>query len=271
MQKNPGRNITKYDIASLTATPYLTALCPANLISALKKTGVFPVDPKAISGEQMAPSIIYADPQDQTREQTADSSQSKMAADSQPQSVDDGVTPSSHGDTSLTHHKHATVEPNIQTNTVSDTSTQPDFFNSRKIVTTVKTDKKKRKFVPPFLAGSLSKKSNQDVLKANAESKKRKLDSEVAKPSTSGNIATSTKKSVKVHMIEDSSEGDSEREDEVCCVCQRWQPAELQSIPGIVFVQWGKCDFCSHWTHLKFCTEVRVLRTSSKFRCPHCQ
>lgn len=90
-------------------------------------------------------------------------------------SVDDGVPLSSHGDTSLTHDKHATIEPNIQTNTVSDTSTQPDFFNSRKIVTTVKIDKKKpHKFVPPFLAGSLSKKANQDVLKANAASKKRK-------------------------------------------------------------------------------------------------
>ena len=61
----------------------------------------------------MTPIIIYADPQNQTKDQKVDSSQPKMAADlcSQSQSVDDGVPPSSQGDTSLTHHKHAS--PNM--------------------------------------------------------------------------------------------------------------------------------------------------------------
>ena len=77
----------------------------------------------------MTPIIIYEDPQNQTTDQKADSSQPNMAVDlcSQSQSVDDGVPPSSHGDTSLTHHKHATKKPFLQTCTVSDMSTQPDF------------------------------------------------------------------------------------------------------------------------------------------------
>lgn len=58
-------------------------------------------------------------------------------------------------------------------------------------------------------------------------------------------------------------------DDETCCVCDRWQPKEMNTM-GIEFVKWGKCDFCSHWTHLSFCTLVKFLRRDSVFRCPHC-
>lgn len=83
---------------------------PCKFDLSLKKNGFFPVDPKAISGEQMAPSNICA--QDQTQDHTADSLQPKMAGNlcSQPDSVDDGVLPRSHGDTSLTHHKHTSMQ-----------------------------------------------------------------------------------------------------------------------------------------------------------------
>ena len=37
-----------------------------------------------------------------------------------------------------------------------------------------------------------------------------------------------------------------------------------------IFVKWAKCDFCDHWTHLTFCSQVKILRRDSVFRCPHC-
>ncbi|XP_062586317.1 uncharacterized protein LOC134247943 [Saccostrea cucullata] len=261
LQKHPGRNITKYDIAELTATPYLKAMCPDNLISAFRKTGVFPVDPKAITDQQMAPSIIYVD---------ADQPQLNVeSGEPCSQGHLDHDHPSSQSRDSSLQQEHATTQPLSQTRICND---PPDFFSSRKI-TAVKTEsKKKRKFIPPFLAGSLLKKTNQDILKS-AEGKKKKKVLEDTQPSTSGASTTEVKKSKKTKdpIIEDGSDCEAQTEDEVCCVCQRWEPAGLRSIPGILFVQWGKCDFCSHWTHLKFCTNVRVLRTSSTFRCPHCE
>ena len=67
------------------------------------------------------------------------------------------------------------------------------------------------------------------------------------------------------------SDIDSEIDDEEkCCVCNKWEPDELKECIYASLVSWGRCDFCSHWTHLKTCSEVRVLRRDSVFRCPHC-
>ena len=81
---------------------------------------------------------------------------------------------------------------------------------------------------------------------------------------TSGPINLIAEDSVATDIVdEDGDEGK-------CCVCNDWQPVELRQCQSIVFVSWAKCDFCEHWTHLKFCSDVRVLRTSATFKCPHC-
>ena len=59
-------------------------------------------------------------------------------------------------------------------------------------------------------------------------------------------------------------------EDELCCVCRDWQPKELRSCDSIVFTKGAKFDTCTHWTHLKFCTDVRVIRRGNEFRFRHC-
>ena len=45
---------------------------------------------------------------------------------------------------------------------------------------------------------------------------------------------------------------------------------EHRNIDGLVITKWGQCDICSHWTHLAYCSPVRVLRLNEEFRCPHC-
>lgn len=35
----------------------------------------------------------------------------------------------------------------------------------------------------------------------------------------------------------------------------------------IGFVNWGQCDICGHWTHLKFCSQMKVLWRGSVFTC----
>jgi hypothetical protein len=59
-------------------------------------------------------------------------------------------------------------------------------------------------------------------------------------------------------------------DEDVCCVCNKWQPIELKDVVGVVFVKWGECSICSHWTHLTYFTEVIVLRRNSVLKCPHC-
>jgi hypothetical protein len=63
LQKNPGINITKYEIAELTRRPYLRALSSENLMSAFRATGIYPFDKTVLTTAQMAPFVIYIETQ----------------------------------------------------------------------------------------------------------------------------------------------------------------------------------------------------------------
>ena len=59
LQKNPGVSITKYEVAKLTARPYLKAVCPENVVSAFRKLGIYPYNTHTITPSQVAPAAIY--------------------------------------------------------------------------------------------------------------------------------------------------------------------------------------------------------------------
>lgn len=59
MERNPGINISKYQVAKLTNKPYMRALSSENLISAIKKTGICPFNKNVIDESQLAPSVTY--------------------------------------------------------------------------------------------------------------------------------------------------------------------------------------------------------------------
>jgi hypothetical protein len=63
LQKIPGINITKYEIAELARRPYLRALSSENLMSAFRATGIHPFDKTVLTTAQMAPSVIYIETQ----------------------------------------------------------------------------------------------------------------------------------------------------------------------------------------------------------------
>jgi hypothetical protein len=68
----------------------------------------------------------------------------------------------------------------------------------------------------------------------------------------------------------DESSSDDEVDDDPCCVCGKSFPPQLRGIQPLVIVKGGQCDGCKHWVHLKYCTDVRVLRRGSSFHCKHC-
>ena len=297
MKRNPGLSVTKYEVAHLTSTPYLRALSAENLISAFRKTGIHPFNNKVITDSQVAPSVIYheqdppADEQDPPAEE-----QDPPAEEQDPPAEDHHSTLESSSSQAKTTSKDPENESQITTaeKKSSSGSTVSDFFQSRTITKAV-VNKPKRKFIPPFLSGNLLKKSNVEVIQSSA--KKAKLLSEKVKsvsskdsrlnqkskviskpqrestqpqPSTSG----TSKKGKALEILSEDSEGSLTDEDigeeEKCCVCKKWEPDEIRGSAYISFVNWAKCDFCPHWTHLKTCTEVRVIRRDSVFRCPHC-
>lgn len=301
MKKYPGANITHYQIAELTNKPYLKALSAENLISAFRRTGIHPFDNKAVPDSEVAPSLIYRD----STNDNEDTNQEAGDEDGQPQ-ANNQDDQQEHSETNeeipdITATQASEDETNIKDSAVSD-------FFERRTITKVIQPKRKRKFVPPFIAGSLLKKSNTEILKASAQKaldkqksittkvtpvkcterkqnstlkntqkntkshgKTKREDSE-PRPSTSGtskaggpiNLSQSSQNS------DDSEYVSQTKEEDKCCVCHTFEAEYLKHCDYISFVSWGKCDFCPHWTHLKSCTEVRVLRRGSVFRCPHC-
>ena len=66
---------------------------------------------------------------------------------------------------------HDEQQPGVPVIPVPDSQSNPvDFFQARTITSVIKP-KQKRKFVPPFLAGSLHKKSAMDILQVQASKK----------------------------------------------------------------------------------------------------
>jgi hypothetical protein len=73
------------------------------------------------------------------------------------------------------------------------------------------------------------------------------------------------------YMDVDSDEHDQIEEKDKCCVCGKFEPDAVRKSVSLIFVKWVQCDKCEHWTHLMFCTDVRVVRTGSEFLCVHCK
>ena len=285
LQKNPGINITKNDVAKLTSRPYMRAMSPENLVSAFRRTGIYPFNNTAILDSEVAPATIYNVSQNASTESehpdTPDTPVS-VFSESQLVAVSDVL--------SETNNQHDSVAQSPQPQPPDDRRTLHDqtssFLNSRKIITVVKRTKKK--FVPPFITGDLSNAANQENLEAKhnackksentlktqskSQSQKRKsttmdLNNDEAGPSgfkTPG-------KTTEINDSFDSTDEEEIDESEKCCVCHKFQPEEFKHIISLTFVKWAKCDDCGHWTHLKYCTPVKVIRLHDKFTCPHCE
>ncbi|CAC5406704.1 unnamed protein product [Mytilus coruscus] len=129
-----------------------------------------------------------------------------------------------------------------------------------------------------------NKSTNQSSMKTGKQNKK--------KPSTSvssltpklihtkpGPIRTSTKpgpsntspKPGPSHIYIDDSMNLSNTDDEeipeieLCCVCKQFTPNQIRLGVGVELTKWVQCDNyrCKHWTHLKYCTELRAVRRNT--------
>jgi hypothetical protein len=71
--------------------------------------------------------------------------------------------------------------------------------------------------------------------------------------------------------LEGSIFSSDDDDDVLCCVCDQRYPPALRHCISLTIVNWAKYDACEHWTHLRYCSYINVVRRSSEFVCPHTQ
>jgi len=59
---------------------------------------------------------------------------------------------------------------------------------------------------------------------------------------------------------DDMSSEDEINDDEKCCVCNLFTPTEARQSFSLIFTKRIKCDYCTHWVHLKYCSKQSVIR-----------
>ena len=55
----------------------------------------------------------------------------------------------------------------------------------------------------------------------------------------------------------------------LCIICKRKTPVNFLKY-NLEILDWGQCDWCDGWVHLRFCTEVTQLSPRDPFICPQC-
>ena len=148
------------------------------------------------------------------------------------------------------------------------------FLESRKIRKAQAITKKRA--TPPSVTGNLS--ASVEVLKKPVNCVKKSLEI-VYKPEKSSKVEkeiSSPQPSTSGAMIQksidnykpDSSDDEFDTETGLCCICQQHNADGLNLAYVVEFVNWGQCDKCCHWTHLKYCSKIRCLRRGSEFLPP---
>ncbi|CAC5394575.1 unnamed protein product [Mytilus coruscus] len=191
-----------------------------------------------------------------------------------------------------------TAEPIIELNTSNNSSnintctvnsSPSGFLLKRSVVSVEKTEKKRKHFT---ITGNLGKKKNMDHLNQSKKKGTFKPPYKKSEPKAVENVTKHQNKAGKdtclgtsglnkdkggpicldINSLSDSDLTDDD-DGETCCVCYKKSPSEIRQLAGIVFVKWAQCDNdnCRHWTHLQFCSAVRVLRRGDTFFCPHCK
>lgn len=163
-------------------------------------------------------------------------------------------------------------------------------LGKKKNINYLKQSKQKIKFKPPFKSTEPNhvEKCKKDTETKKKSPAKRKLNTctELVKAekhlilsedAQAAGLGTSgiNKKGGPICINDSMSDSDLTDDDDndLCCICNQKSPNEIHQMNGIVFVKWAQCDNenCRHWTHLQFCSDVRVLRRGDTFLCPHCK
>lgn len=283
--------ITRYNVCELACKAYTRALSAENLQAAFRRTGIFPLDKDAIADEYLVPAEIFQPEKviETTENDSANDSDATVEGGIVAETENDKVDPCVSGSffqnkenelrrvkSELTSKKprqtmskivsgHAITEKGIE-------NLMRDHENEQRQTKTSQTVSKKRQ-------------SNSKTQKENAPRQKPTVSKMKVKKVTKPKVASAVEPTPgPSHIAIDSTDSDSDMSvdsdispEKLCCICKRNTPKELRHCTSIVFPKWAQCDGfktngmpCNHWTHLIYCSKVRVLRLHDKFYCPHC-
>lgn len=241
LRENPSSKITRYNVASLASSSYVTALSHSNLCSSFKRTGIFPLDKSAVSEDNFKPSEPFV---------SAPCATAVNDVDQQPD-LDAFFTAA---ETVIENKKqfHQSAKANL-----SKLASGKEITNNQSIADELENRSK-----------SMESSKKRKKTAKNSTKKKQATTFHVdfphpkPQPGPSG-ITVSASDT-------DSSSDDDIPETEKCCVCKLYQPKQLKNCVSLVFTKWAQCDDnnCKHWTHLKYCCKQSVLRRHDKFLCP---
>ena len=272
LRESRGTMVTRYDVCKLGCKAYAATLTPLNIQSAFKRCGVYPFDKTVVNDSDIAPSLSFpiqtvpTDPAPQPVLVSQIDTQPAPEAPAIPDENNAKMFLEKRGGDILHNLKIAKVRKTLSKVVGGKPITEDDVVKRvKEHIDSGKTKKSVSKRAAP------AKKSSTEpvtkIVKAERSTEPVILEVNVNEPvpGTSG----LNRKGGPIDLMSEDSQLSTD-EDELCCVCGDWQPKELRSCDSIVFSKWAKCDICTHWTHLKFCTDVRVIRCGSEFRCPHC-
>jgi len=236
MAKERGRVITRYEIAELSGKAYLKSMTPLTIQSGFKKAGIVPFDPSKVPMEIIMPSQSF------------------------PQKRNEQETP-----------QHTMEE--LLTQKIKETAPKPKPEKP-------KSDNKAKK--KPRLGGKAITEDEiysqmidyekENPRKSQPQPPKNPKASKILspKPSTSTtNIQKVSKRKLQYPDSDSETETDTDPADN-CCMCKMFSPPGLDKCVGLIIVKWAQCTLCNHWCHLRFCSEIRVVRRHADFYCPHC-
>ena len=284
--------ITRYNICELACKAYQIALSADNLQAAFRKTGIYPFDKSAINKDLLCPSEVFIVPDNDVAEIP------ENQTDVEPMHIDDNIPENTgvlepedtqsvpeHDERTFFSKKIATLKKvkseNEQNQKARNTigkvvSGRPitESHVAEKVVEHIENQGKKQSNVRDKNKGK-AKDSKQKKLKCTTSSKVKTPPSNSKQKSS----ATSSPKPGPSHIyIDDSLDFSDTDDDEIdekekCCVCKQFTPDAIRQGSAIEFTNWAQCDNqqCKHWVHLKYCTEIRVVRRGSSFYCCHCE
>ncbi|CAC5387135.1 unnamed protein product [Mytilus coruscus] len=296
--------ITRYNICELACKAYKKALSPENLGSALRKTRIYPLDKSVINKDQPKPSEVFT-ANDECKETTDEPKTDNI----QVVEVDTNGEVTEAVESAVTDilvvedlQDHDVTVPYFfaeRINKLKKIKSEKDKKERKtlgKIVSGMPmTETGVAEKVKQHVENQGKNKStNQSSKKTGKQNKKKPYTS--VSPLTPGPSHTSTKpgpsrtstkpgpshtslKPGPGHIYIDDSmdfsdtDGEEIPEIELCCVCKQFTPNQIRLGVGGELTEWVQCDNyrCKHWTHLKYCTELRAVRRNTKFYCMHCK
>lgn len=254
MKANIGQNITRFDICKLACKAYLKTMTPTNIQAGFRKTGIYPLSPEAVAMEKLFPAEGFRE-----------------------ENPVDKIKAIKSGKEAVEEFIRMKLEPKKENSSCSCACKDKKKNMKRpkpggKAIT-------EDEFVQEIQDYENGKNNDMDIdyspnkenihpLETKKRPTKKSLKFNSPKPSTSG---TRTSREPAIDPDSDSEYEEVTAEEDLCCVCKKWSPPNLNNHPGIKLVTWAYCDSCSHCVHLLFCTAVRVVRRHSTFLCPCCE